>query len=348
MQISQWLIAGAVELYILLLLLCLFLVFNIRSLRNLVRKLRAKIKSLVEELNQARQDNTQLVAENAAAACAPQAKYREQLQQQLDLTQAFHEELPGSANIETYLDSKHPIQRQSLALRHALLSVELEAQDDDESIYPNWATLQGKLGGLINYYKEMFSRLAKRDASQALAPNIEQCLEELIVEAAGGRRPDNMEVMLERFRNFSGKRDDGTRVSEAAEFDKAQDLANLRTLAAKQQRTIKELQTRLLSIGSPEEMQEMVTELSSQLQRQGQYLKESESCIRLLEEELELANSKIEQLKHQRRAAALEPGSLTKSERQQLVNQNEQLRKLVRQQEAEIEQLLAQLHLGEN
>ncbi len=366
MELSRWLVAGIVELYLVLLLLCVFLLFNIKSLRKLVRSLRDKVKNLLDELNQARSDNRELIEQKALAELKadPAPNFRDQLQKQIDLTQEFHDELPGSQTIDRYLDPIHPIQRQSLALRHAVLSAELEAQDADGDVHPNWALLQKSFGGLINFYKEKFSSFNKPEStpspetSPAPEPALntgistdEQCVTDLLIEAAGGMAPDNLEVLLERYRSSAVRKDpdelpaNTPAPTKASPDDSAQDLANLRALAEKQRQTILELQKRIQSTAEPVDLKNLVEDLNGQLNRQSQFMKESESCIRLLENELEMANAKIEQLKHQKRTPS-DTETPSKSERQELTQQNEQLRKRVKQQDAEIEQLIAQLQMS--
>ena len=358
MELSKWLVAGIIELYFVLLILCLFLILNIKSLRKLVRGLRDKIKGLIEELNQARSDNRELSEQKALAELQanPAPTFREQLQKQIDLTQEFHDELPGSQSIESYLDPVQPIQRQSLAFRHAILSAELEAQDVDDDIHPNWALLQNKFGKLINFYKSKFA-LKSKEPEQTLVNGTEQCVHDLLIEAAGGLAPDNLEVLLDRYR--ASARDDidngpppiddpGELNDSTTTANSAQDLASLKALAEKQRQTILELQKRIAHSSPEDDLKPLISDLNSQLSRQERFLKESESCIKLLEDELEMANAKIEQLKHQKRSSNDDTDKLSSSQRQELIRQNEQLLSRVKQQDAEIDQLLAQINVGSN
>lgn len=339
MHVSGWLLAGVIEIYFVLLLVAVFLVVNVKNLRKLVATLQAKVKGLMEELKEAKEHNQTLITEEPAPAAG--GDFKMHLEEQLQITQAFHEELPGSKPISAYLDPKQPIQRQSLALRHAFLSAELDAADVEEDTQPNWSKIHQNLSKIIGFYRNRFGKARKQEADEANGTAPEGCVKELLIEAAGGREPDNLEVLLERYRSNTGS---PPAKSPNAE-DKAQDIDNLRALAKKQQKTIAELQARIASASTQAELQVLVADLNNQLSRQAQFLKESETCIQLLEEELELANSKNEQLKHQLKSSKSK-GSMTTSERQELTGENQKLREHIKQQNAEIDQLLAQMQMS--
>lgn len=73
----------------------------------------------------------------------------------------------------------------------------------------------------------------------------------------------------------------------------AEEIMKLRNVAADQYRVINNLQGKLDEAVSDEERNLLINELEQQLQRQIRFVQESETCIKLLEEELTHANEKI-------------------------------------------------------
>lgn len=75
------------------------------------------------------------------------------------------------------------------------------------------------------------------------------------------------------------------------------EIQRLRSVAADQHRIITELQGKLHSSTDHNEQVSVVTGLQSELKKQERFLKESETCIQLMEDELATANAEIEQLR---------------------------------------------------
>jgi chromosome segregation ATPase len=73
----------------------------------------------------------------------------------------------------------------------------------------------------------------------------------------------------------------------------AEEIMKLRNVAADQYRVISNLQRKLEESVTAEEKDLVIKELEQQLQRQVRFVQESDTCVQLLEEELNKANEKI-------------------------------------------------------
>jgi len=341
MHVSQWLVAGVVEIYLLLLVLCLFLVFNIRHLRKIIGKLKHKIAKLAKEVKEAKAAKSE--AESLTQTL--DQSYASRLKQQIDITNDYKDSLTQGADHASSHPSEDTALNHALDFRRAVLSTELAAQSEENAgDLPNWNAIQVGFNRIIKAYRAKKGQ--KADASEADLDTSESasvdCVRDLLVEAAGGKTPDNIEVMLERFKSSRHLTSPKVSNSELS-HDKAQDLANLRALAEKQQRTIKELQSRIQNASTPVDLKNLVNDLNVQLNRQTQFLKESEGCIKSLEEELELANAKVTQLQHRLKRGGIGDPAVDPGLQRELTSQNEKLKNLVKQQQAEIDQLCAQM-----
>lgn len=75
----------------------------------------------------------------------------------------------------------------------------------------------------------------------------------------------------------------------------AEEITKLRNVAADQYRVISSLQRKLEEAVTAEEKDLVIKELEQQLERQRRFVQESDTCVQLLEEELNKANEKIAQ-----------------------------------------------------
>lgn len=82
-------------------------------------------------------------------------------------------------------------------------------------------------------------------------------------------------------------------------FANQEEMARLRNMAVDQHKVINELKKKLFAAASPEEQQEVVDELSNQLEQQQRFLKEAETCTQLIEDELSRSMQENESLRSQ-------------------------------------------------
>ena len=88
-----------------------------------------------------------------------------------------------------------------------------------------------------------------------------------------------------------------------------EEMQRLRNMAVDQHKLISELKKQLMSTTSPEQQQEVLEQLTEQLDRQQRFLKESETCSQLLEDELTRALEENQQLREAAAADSSESGS---------------------------------------
>lgn len=94
--------------------------------------------------------------------------------------------------------------------------------------------------------------------------------------------------------------DSETVVAESASARAAQqatgEIRHLRNLAADQHRIIHNLQVKLAEATTQDEMASVVTSLQEELKKQMRYAQESETCIQLLEDELNSSHREVQQV----------------------------------------------------
>lgn len=148
---------------------------------------------------------------------------------------------------------------------------------------------------------------------------------------------DNFENLLERYNqvyNAVGEtivEATGDAITTVKMDPKSQqELANLRNVATEQQRLIKELQKKLSNAETADDKALLINELNHQLERQQRFVKESETCITLLEGELTEATNVIRAME----AKLKQDGNK---------EENQKLKALVRQFSTESKEMLQNL-----
>lgn len=87
---------------------------------------------------------------------------------------------------------------------------------------------------------------------------------------------------------------EGSEGSRSEALDSAAEIKKLRAVAADQHKIISKLQQQLLNAKTEDERHNVVVNLQSELQKQTRFVKESETCIQLLEDELQAAQREID------------------------------------------------------
>jgi hypothetical protein len=141
------------EIAVVLLLLCVFLLLHVRSLRQLVSALEEKIIAVRDTLKTTRQDFKAVRERLLEREQAPTLSYSEHIEAQIDATRNHHLSLDPDRDIVLDIEPDTTLERQSAALRHAFLVAEQEAAlaADNEGV--DWDILQAKLGQIIQFYQ---------------------------------------------------------------------------------------------------------------------------------------------------------------------------------------------------
>lgn len=316
---------------------CLFIVL-IMALRNrklgkLIRKLQARLEEVVA---QARKHKAAAQALEGAqsASSDPALSYGDFLDEQLEFTRDYHEELGSQQDITLDLDPQTPAQRRTAALRNAFLIAEKEATREEEAF--GWDGLAKRYEQILSFNqdyapKDDAAQLQQLESELVQAKNRIANLERFKVlyfdleaewekckgrasahyaelQTLAGTNPSKgaLESALEQYQaSYKGL---DTALAKGAELPNTaagenqnhkQEIQHLRQVAADQHKIIGQLQSQLKNASSDEERTKIVQGLQQELQKQARFMQESETCIKLLEDELNAVNDELELLKSQ-------------------------------------------------
>lgn len=308
--------------------LCLFLlallVLKNRKLRRLIAKLQARLQEAASQYKKTKQPTPPPPA-------IKQESYNDKLSAQIELTRDYHHSLGTRQDIALDLDPDAPLPRRTAAIRHAFLIAEKEATANKDKISwdflasryrqilsfhedyePQQTPAQDEE---INQLKEELAQARKRVNNLERFKNMYLELEERwdrckdkanehyielknIAEQSGQK--ESFEKLLDDYQASyadlgamieQGFQDSVMSMGESPE-EHLQEIRRLRGVAADQHKIITELQSKLASAGNTEEKTQVVASLQIELQKQARFLQESETCIKLMEDEL--ANNKQE------------------------------------------------------
>lgn len=383
MQVSNWIVFGTIEVIAALLLLCGFLLFYTRSLKGLIGKLQAGIKSVVSDLR----DSKAQVSQLQALVDSGTQSYNDHVQQQLNATRDYHATLNAGRDITLDLEEGTPPLRQAASFRHAYLLTEKEASSQlEDSQVPNWDILQSKLTTLLSFFRaydasknDSASLQKELDQAKQQIANLERFrdlffeLEDKWLEAqqTAEQLEDNYQhsgedsdfnEFLKRYKDiYNGFGSDLQQASHTLaggttqivtsaptlSVSSGEDLEELKSLTANQHHLIQELQERLSRAYDHEERDQLIADLESQLDKQLRYMKESETCIKLMEGELDQAHALIDEQQqkiHALRHKVEQNVKLVKATKH-LSQERESMLKNLRQLEQENDQLATQLQM---
>jgi len=342
MQVSSWIIYGAIEVMALLLLICGFLLMHTKNLKGLVGRLQSTLQKLTKDLKKTKQAYKEMESSIPEAA-----SYVDLVEAQLEGNRNYHQTLDPDQDIALDLSPQAPLPRQLASLRHAFLITEKEASlSSDTPETPNWMVIQAKLGGLMNFFKAESSAPAPTagdtDAlKQALAESqlkvenlqkfkalffeLDEKWQSVQSQANGyhqqlsemaSAHPDNenFEALLGRYQNsyndfdacmqshYSRTDDNITQVIDTSSntTSASDEVDRLKSVAANQHQLISELQHRLEIAYSAADKESVINDLKTQLDQHLRYMEESDTCIKLLENELDEAQEEIARLRSQK------------------------------------------------
>jgi DNA repair exonuclease SbcCD ATPase subunit len=214
MQVSNWIIFGAAEVFGVLILVCAFLLFHARGLKTLISRLQEKLAEVIKDLKKSRKAYKEL-----KASIKPPRSYSELVDEQLQHTRDHHASLDPDQDIVLDLTSQAPMPRQIASLRHAFLMTEKEASlsSDDPKGSPNWNVIQAKFSNLMNFFKAE----APAEAPQPIEDNsaeLEALREEL-------EERDQRIANLEKFKQLFFELEDKWDAAQAQADDYHQQLS---------------------------------------------------------------------------------------------------------------------------
>lgn len=148
------------EIAFALLLLCVFLLLHVRSLRRLVAALEERVISVRETLKNTRQDFKAVQERLLEREQTPALSYSEHIESQLAATRNHHLSLDPDRDIVLDIEPDTTMERQVAALRHAFLVAEQEAALAADNAGVDWEVLQAKLARIIDFYQRGESAVA--------------------------------------------------------------------------------------------------------------------------------------------------------------------------------------------
>ncbi|GAA5317934.1 MAG: hypothetical protein AseanaTS_31420 [Candidatus Pelagadaptatus aseana] len=378
MQVSNWIVIGAAELFTLLMLICIFLILHTSKLKGVIKGLQIKVQDLLTDLQQTKRAYSEM-----HDLLEEDSEYATLLDDQIENTREYHQTLNPDQDISLDLDSNTPMPRQIASLRHAFLVSEKEASLAGDNKTPNWLVIQSKLATIMAFFKgdsasssnglqaleEDVDDLSDLQAAlsdqvqetntlknnisdaQKEAQEIHHGLTQINVES---NDKQTFEDLLQRYENIIASLGDGTvtRTSRAngdsattveitqVVNQNSEELQQLRSLTSDQHRMINQLQQRLRTAQSADEKTLLLNDLSEQLERQKRFVQESETCIELMDNELQEANDTIGQLQQKVKKLEAEAGSGRQNDMADTINN---LQKTIDRLEQENQQLVMQL-----
>ncbi len=412
MQVSNFVLFGVIELYILLIAVAIYLLMHARNLKKLIKRLQDKLEEMIVDVKSARKDAK--LAREEANNSSPAEVARQFVSDQIEITRNHHETLEAGQNIALDLALDNPLPRRTAALRHAILIAEKEALHTSKDGKPNWTILELKLDQLLQFFnfkpaepqesaaqvdpEELLALQQELEANQKRIENLEkfkklffnmedqwkaakQQADEYYeqLSAMSGEVSDQsaFEGLLKNYNNVynsigdtieiaagdgkprassgdtivmdgGGKRNISTIEITKTDNRTLNELKQLRNVAADQHKIIAELQRKLSTTTSADEKANMVAELNEQLTRQTRFLKESETCMQLLEEELNRSMQEASDLREQLDASGQELENIPKLQAlvQQFTAESKDMLEVISKLERENEQLEAQSSLS--
>ncbi|MFT5579779.1 MAG: hypothetical protein ACI9WS_002539 [Paraglaciecola psychrophila] len=140
------------EIAAVLLLIAIFLIFNIKKLKAIIGILQDKLASSQKALKISLGENKKINAELVERKNIKPQDYLHYLDQEIDGTRDFHQTLNPDRDIVLDIAPDAPLERQATSLRHALLIAEKEARYAGDGDSSSWDVLQSKFQQIIHFY----------------------------------------------------------------------------------------------------------------------------------------------------------------------------------------------------
>lgn len=327
MQVPTLVLVVALEIYVALLIATIALIFFSAKQKKLIKRQQDKLKELIETLKG---------THNPAAP--PQKNYKQFLYEQLDITQERFNLLAPRSDIAGIQPLDVPVNQRIVALRYAFLRAEELGTTAVQGSEGYWDTFRQTLEPLLQVstdstdgnsseelelykkrvenlekFKKLFFDLEKRwNEAQA---NAQGYYNELHAMADSVADRERYELLLGRYNDsyndinqyiystssaLHGTPQENKTINIIRQDPRAaEEIMKLRNVAADQYRVISNLQRKLEEAVSAEEKDLVIRELEQQLQRQIRFVQESDTCVQLLEDELNKAHETIAQQEQQ-------------------------------------------------
>lgn len=267
----------------------------------------------------------------AAVKKEPTKTYTQYIDQQIFAVRAYHQDLEGAQDLALDVDPSAPLERRIAAVRNAVLIAEREATLDGEV---NWTALKNRYKAILSYYEDypspkaeariheltealnaarqnlqglekykslFFDVEAKWHASQSQADDYyNQIRDKVALTESTDSEKEHLISLVNDYRSsyksvtevFDSHAPLPTTIEAASE-----ELRALRRTTAEQHRLIDHLKQQINKASSDNEKVALIRGLEEELNRQQRFIRESESCVQLMENELAAAHKELHSLK---------------------------------------------------
>lgn len=175
MQFDSIAFIAAAEIAAVLLIFCIVLAFQNRSLRRIIKTLKARMTQLTSELKTAKAAPAPSPESGPAKTETATKNYSDLIEEQLENTRSHHATLEPNQDIVLDLAPDTELPRRAAALRYAVLLAEKEAyksaQNQGETL--NWRLLQAKYNQIFSFYEDYVLDQQSEDDHDAEALNQE-------------------------------------------------------------------------------------------------------------------------------------------------------------------------------
>lgn len=352
-------------------LVCLLLLIYIHKLRRLVERQQQTLRQVVGQAEESPSNPSPVAAPNDELSA------KNYLERELAVTERYFDAHHSTVPMEEFDAKTASLEARAALIRHKLLALELTdtARPWGPDAWRTWlaelepllAEDQQRLDELQQALETRDKRIANLEHFKQLFFDLEQQWEAASTQAdiyhqqlsAMGREldnPDEFDKTLQLYHEVYN--DISTQLSQSRQAPAetteklvrevrtdpktADELAKLRTVAADQHRIIGKLQKRLREAESAEQKELVIKELEGQLQQHLRYIKESETCVELLEKELSSAMQKVNELERTQ-GADTEENQAMRSTLRQFTAESKELLEWINKLETENDELKATL-----
>lgn len=326
MQVPTLVLVVAIEIYLALLIATFALLYFSFKQKKLIKRQQDKLKELIDTVK-----NIQ------SPELPPAITYKQFIYEQLDIIQERFSFLAPRGDISGTQPADVPLNQRIVALRYAFLRAEelgttavqgsegywdifnqtleplLQSTQESSSTDSDELETYKKRVENLEKFKKLFFDLEKRwNEAQA---NAQGYYNELYAMADNVADRERYEALLGRYNDsyndinhyiystsnaINGVPQENKTINIIRQDPRAaEEIMKLRNVAADQYRVISNLQRKLEDAVTAEEKDLVIKELEQQLQRQVRFVQESDTCVQLLEEELNKANEKIAEQEQQ-------------------------------------------------
>lgn len=364
-----WLIIS-LEALAVVAVVCVLLLLYIHKLRRLVDRQQQTLRQAVEQSGDAADSPPTTPSHNELSA-------KDYLERELEATERYFDTHHSTVPMDEFDVEVASLEARAALVRHKLLTLQLTdtAKPWGPEAWRSWlAELEPLLAEDQQRLEELQQALETRDKRIANLEHFKQLFFDLELqwEAASNQatiyhqqlsamsqeldNPEEFDKTLKLYhevyhdidaqltQNRQEQAETTEKVIRELRIDPktAEELAKLRTVAADQHRIIGKLQKRLRDAESAEQKDLVIKEMEGQLQQHLRYIKESETCVELLEKELSSAMQRVSELEHTQGADAEETQAM-RATLKQFTDESKELLEWINKLETENDELKASL-----